>query len=81
MSGRTSVHDEERSGDLVQTDDQKICVRRRFTVSEVSYEFSHIPRTVLYEIITLDYAITGFAHYGFRRSSRMHTKRRECIQL
>jgi transposase len=38
--GRTNVHDEERSGrpsvvsdDLVQSFDQKVCERRRFTIS------------------------------------------------
>jgi hypothetical protein len=40
--GRTNVHNEERSGqpsigsdDLVQSVDQKICERWRFTVSEL----------------------------------------------
>jgi hypothetical protein len=43
--GRTTVHDEERSGrtfvvsDLVQSVDQKMCERRRFTISELSCEF------------------------------------------
>jgi hypothetical protein len=56
---RTNVHDEERSGrpsvvsdDLVQSVDQKICERHCFTSSELSCEFPHIWRTVLYEIIT-----------------------------
>jgi hypothetical protein len=55
--GWTNVHDEERSGrpsvvsDDVHSVDQKSCERRRFTVSELSYEFPHISRTVLYEII------------------------------
>jgi hypothetical protein len=58
--GRTNIHDEERSGlpsvvsdDLVQNIDQKICERRRFTVSEPSCEFPQISRTVLHEIITI----------------------------
>jgi hypothetical protein len=57
--GRTNVHDEERSGrlcvvsdDLVRSVDQKICERRCFTISELSCEFPHTLRTVLYEIIT-----------------------------
>jgi hypothetical protein len=57
--GRTNVHDEEQNGqpsvvsdDLVQGVDQKICERRRFTISEVSYEFPQISRTVLYEVST-----------------------------
>jgi hypothetical protein len=52
--GRTNVHDEERSGPpsvvnggLVQRDDQNICERRRFTISELSCEFPQISRTLL----------------------------------
>jgi hypothetical protein len=37
--------------DLVQIVDQKICDRRRFTISELSREFPQISYTVLYEII------------------------------
>jgi hypothetical protein len=33
--------------------DQKICERRRVTISELSCEFLQISRTVLYEIITV----------------------------
>jgi transposase len=58
--GQTDVHDEERSGqpsvvrdDLVQSVDQKTCERWRFTISELSCEFSQISLTVLYEIITV----------------------------
>jgi hypothetical protein len=47
--GRINVHDEERSGrlavvsnDLVQSVDQQICERRRFTISELSCEFPQI---------------------------------------
>jgi hypothetical protein len=57
--GQTNVHDEERSGqpsvvsdDLVQSVDQNICERQRFTISELSCEFPNISRPVLYEIIT-----------------------------
>jgi transposase len=50
--GRTNVHDEERSGrPSVVSDDQKICERRRFTISELLCEFAQISRTVFYEII------------------------------
>jgi hypothetical protein len=41
------------SDDLVQSIDQKICERQRFTISELSCEFTQISRTVLYEIITV----------------------------
>jgi hypothetical protein len=41
------------SDDLVHSVDQKICERRRFTTSELSCEFPHISRTVIYEIITV----------------------------
>jgi hypothetical protein len=51
MGGRANVHDQERSirpsavsDDHVQSVDQKICERRRCTISEISH-------TVLYEII------------------------------
>jgi hypothetical protein len=58
--GRTNVHDEERSGrpcvvsdDLIQSVDQKICERRRLTISELSCEYPQISPTLLYEIITV----------------------------
>jgi hypothetical protein len=38
--------------DLVQSVEQRICERRRFTVSEFSCEFPQISRIVLYEILT-----------------------------
>jgi hypothetical protein len=57
---RTNVHDEERSGRpsvvsdyLVQSVDKKICERRCITISELSCKFPQIPRTLLYEIITI----------------------------
>jgi hypothetical protein len=61
--GRTNAHDVERSGrPSVVSDDlskcwQKISEKRRFTILELSFEFSQISRTLLYEIIvvTLNY--------------------------
>jgi hypothetical protein len=57
--GPTNVHNKERSGrrsvvndEIVQSVDQNICERRRFTISELSCEFPYISRTVLYEVIT-----------------------------
>jgi transposase len=56
--GRTNSHDEERSNqpsvlnDLIQSVDQKICERRHWTISELSWEFPQISRTVHDEIIT-----------------------------
>jgi transposase len=51
---RTNVHDEERSGrpsvvsdDLVQSIDQKICERWRFTISELSCEIPHFTQCSL----------------------------------
>jgi hypothetical protein len=38
---------------LVQSADQKICERQRFTISELLYEFQQISCTVLYKIITV----------------------------
>jgi hypothetical protein len=58
--GRTNACNGEQSGqpsvmsdDDVQSVDQKICERRRFTISELSCEFPQISCTVLYEIITV----------------------------
>jgi hypothetical protein len=72
--GRTNVHDEERndrqstvSDDLVQSVEQKLCERRRFTISELSREFPQTLRTVLYE------NIKSFVQDGFRKCK----KRRE----
>jgi hypothetical protein len=60
MGGQTNVHDKERSGrpsivsdNLVQSVDQNICERQRFTISELLCEFPQILHTVLYEIITV----------------------------
>jgi hypothetical protein len=47
-SGRPSVV----SDILAQSVDQKICERRRFTISELSFEFPQILPTVLYKIIS-----------------------------
>jgi hypothetical protein len=41
------------SDDLVQSVDQNMCERWRSTISELSCEFTHISRAVLYEIITV----------------------------
>jgi hypothetical protein len=48
------------SDDLVQSVDQKICERRRFTISELSCEFSQTSCTVLYEIITVRLGYRNF---------------------
>jgi bifunctional pyridoxal-dependent enzyme with beta-cystathionase and maltose regulon repressor activities len=40
------------SDELVQSVDQKNCERWHFTISELSFEFAQVSRTVLYEIIT-----------------------------
>jgi hypothetical protein len=41
------------SHDFVQSDEQKICERWRFTISELSCKFPQISLTVLYKNITL----------------------------
>jgi hypothetical protein len=56
--------------DLVQSVDQKIFERRRFTISELSFEFPQIPRTALYEIIT---DRLGFHKFCARRVPKMLT--------
>jgi hypothetical protein len=69
--------------DLVQSADQRIYERWRFTISELSCEFPQIPSTVLYEIITVKLGyITSFAQDEFRKCSRVSTKKiREWIRL
>jgi hypothetical protein len=56
--GRTKFHDENlvvgrpsvvSNDDFVQSVEQKIYERRRFTVTELSCEFTHISYTVIYE--------------------------------
>jgi hypothetical protein len=54
MEGRKNIHNEERTGqpfvvndDLVQSVDQKISERRRFTIFKLSCEFPQISRTCL----------------------------------
>jgi hypothetical protein len=57
--GRTNIHAEERSGrpsvvsDDLQNVDQKICMRRRCTISKLLCEFAQFSPTALYEIITV----------------------------
>jgi hypothetical protein len=65
------VHDEERNGrqsavsdDLVQSVEQKLCERRRFTISELSREFPQTLRIVLYE------NIKSFVQDGFRKCKK-----------
>jgi hypothetical protein len=41
------------SDDLVQSVDQKVCERQRFTISQHSCEFLQISRTLLYKTITV----------------------------
>jgi hypothetical protein len=59
------------SDDLVQSVDQKLCERQRFTIPELSCEFPQISRTLVYEIITV---MLG-CHYKFcaRLVSKMLT--------
>jgi hypothetical protein len=75
--GPANVHDEERSGwrsvasdDRVQSVDQKNCERRRFTISELSDEFSQILHAVLYEIIAVR---LGYHKFCARWVSKMLT--------
>jgi hypothetical protein len=41
------------SDDIIQSVDQKICERQRFTFSELSCEFPQISRSDIYKIITV----------------------------
>jgi hypothetical protein len=56
------------SDNLVQTVDQKICERWRFTISELSCEFPQISCTVLYEITTVR---TGYHKFCARWIPKM----------
>jgi hypothetical protein len=51
---------------FVQNVQPKICERRRFTFSGVSSEFPQIPRTVLYETITVRLGYHKYVQDGFR---------------
>jgi hypothetical protein len=64
--GRPSVV----SDDLVQSVDQKICVRLRFTTSEFSCEFPHISLTLLYKIITIKLGSHVLRKMGFENAHR-----------
>ena len=57
--GRKNVHEEERSGrpsvitdDLMEKVNTTICGNRRFTISELSLEFPHVSRSVIYDIVS-----------------------------
>jgi len=68
--GRENVHDEARSGrpslvndDLVRKVNERVHDDRRCTISDLSLHFSHISRTLLYDIVS--------SHLGYRRPSSM----------
>jgi len=57
--GHTNVYDEELSGqpsaitdDLMEKVNTTICGNRRFTISELSLEFSKVSRSVIYDIVS-----------------------------
>jgi len=57
--GRENVHHEARSGrpslvndDLVRKVNERVCVDRRFTISDLSLHFPQISRTLLYDIVS-----------------------------
>jgi hypothetical protein len=78
---RTNGYDEERSGrPFVVSDDLVRSERWPITISELSYKFMQISRTLLYEIITV-WAITSFALDGCRKCSRVYTNRREYLWI
>jgi hypothetical protein len=58
------------SDDLVQSVDQTICERGRFTFSEHSREFPQISRTVLYEIIAVTLGYHKFCRMGPENAHR-----------
>jgi hypothetical protein len=87
VDGRINIHDEERSGrpyivsdDLVESADQKICERRRFTIIELSCEFPEISPTVLDEIITIGPGCHKFRARWVPKMSMGKRKRREWLR-
>jgi hypothetical protein len=56
------------SDDLVQSVDQNICERQRFTISELLCEFPQISSTLLHEIITVR---LGYHKFFTRRVPKM----------
>jgi len=57
--GRENVHDDARSGgpslvndDLVRKVNESVRDDRRFTISDLSLNFFHISRTLLYDIVS-----------------------------
>jgi len=64
--GQENVHDEAQSGrpslvndDLVHKANKRVRDDRHFTISDLSLQFPHIPRTLLYDIAS--------SHLGYRK--------------
>jgi hypothetical protein len=89
IAGRTNVHDEKQSGRtsvvidvLVQSISQQFSERLRFIFSELLRHFTQISRTLLYEILRSKAVLSQvLPNMGSEKSSRVHTKRREWLQL
>jgi hypothetical protein len=67
--------------DLVQSVDKKICERQRFTISELSCEFTQISLLFTMRLLQLGYTITSFAQDGFQKCSWVCTKCIDWLQL
>jgi hypothetical protein len=78
MGGRTNGYDAERNGQLFAVSDDLVQSERwRFTISEISCEFHKFRALLSTGLSQLGYAIKSFAQDGFRKCSRVRTKRRE----
>jgi hypothetical protein len=66
---------------LVQSVDQKIRERRRFTISELSCEFPQLSRTVLYEIIIVRLGYHKFCARWVLKTLTGRKKRRELLWI
>jgi hypothetical protein len=65
------------SDDLVQSVEQNMCERLRFTISELSCEFPQISRTVLYKIIAVRLGYLKFyARWVLKMLTGAHKKQR-----
>jgi hypothetical protein len=85
--GQTNVHVQKPSGQPsilsdghVQSVDQKICERRRLTISEPDVNFHKFHALVSSRLSQLGYAVTSFAQDAFRKCSRVTTKLRESLR-
>jgi hypothetical protein len=85
--GRTNVHDEERSDQPSIVSDEFFKVLTKNIVKDGTSQFQnfraniHKFHSLFMRLSQLGYAITSFVQDGFRKCSRVRTKRRKWLQL